>query len=74
VPQQSESWVQRSPVTWHPLAGWHTSTPVGPNGAHSALQQLPPQAMAPASVTSPPHTVPSTMQLPVPVAVGGALQ
>jgi hypothetical protein len=28
--QQSESWVQTSPTTWHPLAGWQTSTPVGP--------------------------------------------
>jgi hypothetical protein len=74
VPQQSESFAQRSPVTWQPLAGWHTRTPVGPKGAQSALQQVPPQAMTPASVTTPPHTVPSTMQLPAPVAVGGALQ
>jgi hypothetical protein len=74
LPQQSESCVQRSPVTWHPLAGWHTTTPVGPKGAQSALQQFPPQAIAPASVTRPPHTVPSTQQLPVPVAVGGPAQ
>jgi hypothetical protein len=73
-PQQSESCVQRSPVTWHPLAGWHTRRPVGPKGAHSALQQVPPHAMAPASVTMPPQTVPSTMHAPAPVAIGGALQ
>jgi hypothetical protein len=29
-PQQSPSRVQRSPTGWHPLAGWQTSTPVGP--------------------------------------------
>jgi hypothetical protein len=73
-PQQSESCRHRSPVTWQPLAGWQTSRPVGPNGAQSALQQLPPQAMAPESVTMPPQTVPSTMQPPVPEAVGGAPQ
>ena len=73
-PQQSASVRQRSPVTWHPLAGWQTRTPVGPNGAQSALQQLPPHAMTPASVTTPPQTVPSTMHWPAPVAVGGALQ
>jgi hypothetical protein len=74
VPQQSESFVQRSPVTWQPLAGWQTRRPVGPKGAQRALQQLPPHARAPASVTMPPQTVPSTMQLPVPVADGGAPQ
>jgi hypothetical protein len=70
-PQQSASVRQRSPVTWQPLAGWHTSRPVGPKGAQRALQQLPPQAIAPASVTVPPQTVPSTMQLPTPEAEGG---
>lgn len=74
LPQQSESCWHRSPVTWHPLAGWQTSTPVGPKGAQSALQQLPPHAMAPASVTTPPQTVPSTKHDPVPVADGGAAQ
>jgi hypothetical protein len=29
-PQQSLSWVHRSPTTWHPLAGWQMSVPVGP--------------------------------------------
>jgi hypothetical protein len=29
-PQQSLSWVQRSPATWQPVAGWQTLTPVGP--------------------------------------------
>ena len=26
-------------MTWQPLAGWHTKTPVGPKGAQSRLQQ-----------------------------------
>jgi hypothetical protein len=30
VSQQSESFMHTSPTTWHPLAGWQTSTPVGP--------------------------------------------
>jgi hypothetical protein len=30
APQQSMSFVHRSPTTWHPLAGWQTRTPVGP--------------------------------------------
>lgn len=29
-PQQSASFVQRSPTTWHPLAGWQIRAPVGP--------------------------------------------
>ena len=29
-PQQSLSFVHRSPTTWQPLAGWQTRTPVGP--------------------------------------------
>jgi hypothetical protein len=29
-PQQSVSFVQRSPTTWQPVAGWQTSVPVGP--------------------------------------------
>jgi hypothetical protein len=29
-PQQSESFVQRSPTTWHPVAGWQMRAPVGP--------------------------------------------
>jgi hypothetical protein len=49
-PQQSLSFVQRSPTTWQPLAGWQTRTPVGPNGAHARLQQPPPQAGKPPSL------------------------
>jgi hypothetical protein len=49
-PQQSPSLVHRSPSTWHPLAGWQMSTPVGPHGAHARLQQLPPHCGSPASV------------------------
>ncbi len=30
LPQQSESFWHTSPTTWQPLAGWQTSTPVGP--------------------------------------------
>jgi hypothetical protein len=30
VKQQSLSCLHTSPTTWQPLAGWHTSTPVGP--------------------------------------------
>ena len=46
-PQQSSLRRHRSPVTWQPLAGWQILTPVGPNGAHSRLQQSPqlPQVM-----------------------------
>jgi hypothetical protein len=49
-PQQSPSFVHRSPTTWHPLAGWQTSTPVGPYGAHARLQQPPPHAGEPPSL------------------------
>ena len=66
-PQQSPSFVQRSPTTWHPLAGWQTSTPVGPQGAHARLQQGPPHAGNPApliamppSAVEPPQICPST--------------
>lgn len=48
-PQQSPSLVQRSPTTWQPLAGWHTSTPVGPKGAQARLQQPPPHCGSPPS-------------------------
>ncbi len=34
APQQSLSWLQTSPTTWQPLAGWQMSIPVGPYGAH----------------------------------------
>jgi hypothetical protein len=66
-PQQSLSCAQMSPTTWQPLAGWQTSTFVGPYGAHRRLQHAPPQLGSPASLTTvppsgaiPPHTVPST--------------
>src|SRR5512146_3116993 len=48
-PQQSPSFVHRSPTTWQPLAGWQMSTFVGPYGAHRRLQQPPPQAGSPPS-------------------------
>jgi hypothetical protein len=57
-PQQSPSRVHRSPTTWQPLAGWHTSTPVGPHGAQARLQHGPPQAGSPESIrTMPPSGV-----------------
>jgi hypothetical protein len=49
-PQQSLSCRHRSPTGWQPLAGWQTSTPVGPNGAHARLQQAPPHAGSPPSL------------------------
>jgi hypothetical protein len=48
-PQQSLSFVQRSPIVWQPVAGWQTRTPVGPHGAHERLQQPPPHAGTPPS-------------------------
>jgi hypothetical protein len=67
APQQSPSATQRSPTTWQPLAGWQTSTPLGPQGAQARLQHGPPQAGNPASgagpvplVPVPPHSCPST--------------
>jgi hypothetical protein len=66
-PQQSESFVQRSPTTWQPLAGWQTSAPVGPQGAHARLQQAPPHEGSPLelitmppSAAVPPQSWPST--------------
>jgi hypothetical protein len=66
-PQQSESFVQRSPTTWQPLAGWHTRIPVGPHGAHARLQHGPPHAGSPVALrvippsgVVPPHSWPST--------------
>jgi hypothetical protein len=49
APQQSVSWVQRSPTGWQPLAGWQTRTCVGPYGAQRRLQHAPPHAGSPAS-------------------------
>jgi hypothetical protein len=64
-PQQSESFVHRSPTTWHPLAGWQTSTPVGPHGAQARLQQPPPHCGSPPSiVTTPPSTPPPPQIMP----------
>jgi hypothetical protein len=79
-PQQSLSWVQRSPTTWQPLAGWQTSTPVGPHGAQARLQQAPPQLGRPASLNTtpppaamPPQSCPSTRpQLAGPAGADGA--
>jgi hypothetical protein len=64
-PQQSPSCVQMSPTTWHPLAGWQMSTPVGPHGAQARLQHAPPHAGRPPSYTPvplvpvPPQSCPS---------------
>jgi hypothetical protein len=67
-PQQSLSCVHRSPTTWHPLAGWQMSTPVGPYGAHARLQHPPPHwgrppsmYTTPPSAPLPPQSTPSTM-------------
>jgi hypothetical protein len=66
-PQQSESLRQTSPTGWQPLAGWQTSTPVGPHGAHDRLQHAPPQTgmppstyVVPPSGAEPPQSMPST--------------
>ena len=63
-PQQSLVSRQRSPLTWQPLAGWHTSTPVGPYGAQRRLQQSP----------HPPQTVPSTPSEQYVAPEGGGAQ
>jgi hypothetical protein len=61
APQQSASCEQRSPTTWHPLAGWQTRTPLGPHGAHARLQHDPPHAGKPPSfVEVAPQSCPST--------------
>lgn len=39
-PQQSASWVHRSPSTRQPEAGWQMWLPAVPKGAHKELQQL----------------------------------
>ena len=63
VSQQSLSLVHRSPTTWQPLAGWQTSCPVGPYGAHRRLQQAPPHEGSPPSLAkTPPQIVPSTIE------------
>jgi hypothetical protein len=58
-PQQSLSFVQRSPTTWQPLAGWQMRTPVGPYGAQRRLQHAPPQAGI-----APMKTAPSSQSMP----------
>jgi hypothetical protein len=64
-PQQSESFVHRSPTTWHPLAGWQTSTPVGPHGAQARLQHPPPHCGSPPSMkTAPPSAPPPAQSMP----------
>jgi hypothetical protein len=75
LPQQSPSFVQRSPTTWQPLAGWQTSSPVGPYGAHSRLQHAPPHVgKGPLSaVKTPPQIVPSTIEQ-LAAVVGGCPQ
>jgi hypothetical protein len=67
-PQQSPSCAHRSPTTWHPLAGWQMSTPVGPYGAHARLQHPPPHDgrppstyTTPPSAPVPPQSTPSTI-------------
>jgi hypothetical protein len=67
-PQHSLSLVQVSPSTWQPVAGWQTSMPVGPHGAHARLQQLPPHP--PSTKETAVHSWPSTAeQLPPNVGV-----
>lgn len=62
-PQQSPSVRQRSPTTWHPLAGWQTNTPVGPYGAQRRLQHAPPQVgIAESCAEEPPQMVPSVIE------------
>jgi hypothetical protein len=67
APQQSLSAIHKSPTGRHPLAGWQTSTPVGPHGAHARLQHGPPhrgsppsRKEAPPSDVEPPQSCPST--------------
>jgi hypothetical protein len=60
APQQSWSLVHRSPMVWQPVAGWQTSTPVGPHGAHERLQQPPPHEGTPPSRM----TVPPSLDVP----------
>jgi hypothetical protein len=51
-------------LTWQPLAGWQTNTPVAPYGAHNLLQQLP----------QPAQTVPSTAPEQLLAPEGGTAQ
>jgi hypothetical protein len=80
APQQSVSVVHRSPTGWQPLAGWQTSTPVGPHGAHARLQQGPPhwgrplsRKVTPPSAAVPPQSSPSARpQLAAPLGAVAA--
>jgi hypothetical protein len=62
APQQSVSFVQRSPTGWQPLAGWQTRTPVGPQGAQARLQQGPPHRGRPLSIKTAPPSGPEPPQ------------
>src|SRR5262249_5585103 len=62
APQQSVSFVHKSPTTWQPLAGWQTRTPVGPYGAQRRLQQPPPHEGIPASFVTTPPSAPAPAQ------------
>ncbi len=64
APQQSLSFVHRSPSTWQPSAGWQIFTPVLTYGAQRRLQQ-PLQSV---------HTVPSRPPLQKVAPAGGAPQ
>jgi hypothetical protein len=70
-PQQSESSRQTSPVGRHPLGGWQTKIPLGPQGAHDRLQHSPPQTGSPPSVpvAPPPQTSPANVHPVAPGAV-----
>jgi hypothetical protein len=64
-PQHCALFVQMSPSILHPDAGWQTSTPVGPHGAHARLQHEPPHAGTPPSwITMPPSGVVPAQSVP----------
>jgi len=68
-PQQSASWVHRSPCTRHPEAGWQMWLPTVPKGAHRELQQLlQPWQMVPSTA----QPVGSVAHVPADVAVAPA--
>jgi hypothetical protein len=62
APQQSVSVEHKSPTGWQPLAGWHTRTPVGPQGAHARLQHGPPHRGRPLSMKTAPPSGPEPPQ------------
>jgi hypothetical protein len=67
-PQHWLSLVHVSFSRWQPVAGWQTLTPVGPQGAHARLQQLPPHTPE-AGVQSWPSTAPQFPPAIVPLHV-----